>query len=323
MRLKQLIRTLAPLDAPILIYGPTGTGKELVAESLHEASRARNPLVRVNCAELHENSLVSELFGHKKGAFTGAIADRDGLIVTARDGTLFLDEIHHMSKRVQAMLLRFLDTKTIRPLGGNTFREVNVRVVCASNADFDKLIRTEAFLPDLYHRLTGSSLRLPSLAERKDDIPSLAYHFLRRNQLGQNCRIHHRLMLALLMHAWPGNVRELKNTITMAVAHGSDGDAIALSAEIEDLLAQSRAIFGASDTNLTISTSPSSVSTNQAPMGPSKTNTELPSPEAIRDEFAKHGGNIRKTASELGVERQTLYRLFKKWGIDYRKFRNS
>jgi len=206
----------------VLVTGETGTGKELVARALHECSRRRQkPFVAVNCAALSEELLESELFGHKKGSFTGAVADRRGLFQAAQGGTLFLDEIGDMPLPLQVKLLRALEERKVRPVGSHESHEIDVRVIAATHRKLEERIAAGEFREDLYYRLNVVKLYIPTLAERREDIPLLANHFLSR--LAERYR-KGRLALApeamqLLVSApWPGNVRQLLNVIEQAVA---------------------------------------------------------------------------------------------------------
>ncbi|MFZ9856151.1 MAG: sigma-54 interaction domain-containing protein, partial [Limisphaerales bacterium] len=198
----------------------SGTGKELVARALHyNSSRSRCPFVPLNCSALPENLLESELFGHRKGAFTGAIADKEGLFHEANGGTIFLDEIGTMPAQLQSRLLRVLQEKEVRRVGDNVSTQVNVRVLAATNENLEELIKSGRFREDLYYRLNVVSVQLPPLRERADDIPMLAVHFLRDKvhlESGQRFRISQRAMETLSAYPWPGNVRELANVIERA-----------------------------------------------------------------------------------------------------------
>lgn len=219
--LKQLIQTVAPTNATVLILGESGTGKELIAGCLHRLSRrAAAPYVRINCAAIPESLLESELFGHEKGAFTGAVRQKAGRVEEADGGTVFLDEIGDMSRPLQAKLLRFLEDGSFGRVGGNEELHVDVRVVAATNRDIVGLIRDGSFREDLFHRLNVVQFRPPPLRERADDILRLAEHFLGHfcRTLGKPpLRLGRSASQALIRHRWPGNVRELRNAIERAV----------------------------------------------------------------------------------------------------------
>jgi DNA-binding NtrC family response regulator len=217
----RLVEQVAPSRASVLIHGETGTGKELVAEMIHRASpRAKAPLVRLNCAALSESLLESELFGHEKGAFTGAVARREGRFEQADGGTVFLDEVSEIPLATQVKLLRFLQERTFERVGGNETLRVDVRILAATNRDLTQRIAQGLFREDLYYRLNVVTLEIPPLRERATDIPELAAFFLRRYAQENGKRIDgfsDDALAVLSGHAWPGNVRELENVIERAV----------------------------------------------------------------------------------------------------------
>jgi len=219
--LRQMIQTVAPTDARVLILGESGTGKELVAAALHSYSQRRAaPYVRLNCAAIPETLLESELFGHEKGAFTGALRQKPGRVEEAHGGTLFLDEIADMSRPLQAKLLRFLEDGSFTRVGGTQELRVNVRLLAATNRDIIRAIQEDQFREDLFHRLNVVQMRLPPLRERGDDVLLLAEHFLRQYATSLNRRVKGIAPAArrkLLAHHWPGNVRELRNVIERAL----------------------------------------------------------------------------------------------------------
>jgi two-component system, NtrC family, response regulator HydG len=219
-----MLERVAPSDVAVLVHGETGTGKELVAKALHEyGARKGKPFMAENCAAVPANLLESELFGHKKGAFTGAIADRPGHFVAADGGTVFLDEIGDMPMEMQAKLLRVLQDGEVRPVGSNKSRRVDVRVVAASNKDLPDLCKRGEFRQDLYFRLAVITLELPPLRDRDGDIAHLASFFLERfvKSMGREARFTPAAMQALAVHPWPGNVRELENEVQRALALSS------------------------------------------------------------------------------------------------------
>ena len=214
-----LLKKVAPSDVSVLVLGETGTGKELVARALHEqGKRARKPFLAENCAAVPENLLESELFGHVRGAFTGAVSDRPGHFVAADGGTVFLDEIGDMPLAMQAKLLRVLQEGEVRPVGSNKTRKVDVRVVAATNKDLAAMCRQGTFREDLYFRLNVVSLQLPPLRERKGDVAHLARHFLARcnAETGRATTLGAEALAALEAWKWPGNVRELENVVRRA-----------------------------------------------------------------------------------------------------------
>src|SRR5579859_3103994 len=213
----KMIERVADTDSTILILGESGTGKELVARALHFNSRRQfAPFVPINCSALPENLLESELFGHRRGAFTGAINDKKGLFQEADGGTIFLDEVGSMPPVLQSRLLRVLQEREVRRVGDNTPVYVNVRVVAAANESLEKKIKEGTFREDLYYRLNVIPIQLPSLRERKDDVPLLVVHFLKDKvnpRTGQLVQITRQAIEVLTLHDWPGNVRELENAI--------------------------------------------------------------------------------------------------------------
>lgn len=220
----QLIGRVADSDSTVLITGESGTGKELVARAIHHRSaRAQKPFVPINCVAIPEELLESELFGHVKGAFTGASQNRQGRFELANLGTIFLDEIGDMSPRLQGKLLRVLQEKMIEPVGSSRCKKVDVRIVAATNADLAARVRQGAFREDLFYRLNVVPIQLPTLRERKEDIPLLVEHFLKKHKRGEaGVPLSAEAMRILTQYAWPGNVRELENAIERVVVLGSD-----------------------------------------------------------------------------------------------------
>ena len=218
----KMIERVADTDSTILVLGESGTGKELVARALHFNSRRQfAPFIPINCSALPENLLESELFGHRKGAFTGAIADKKGLFQEGEGGTIFLDEVGSMSPMLQSRLLRVLQEKEVRRVGDNIPTFVNVRVLAATNEPLEKKMKEGTFREDLYYRLNVISIRLPSLRERRDDIPLLVAHFLKNkvpSRTGKPIRFTKAVMETLCAYDWRGNVRELENAIERAAA---------------------------------------------------------------------------------------------------------
>jgi DNA-binding NtrC family response regulator len=252
--LRQLIQTVAPTDARSLILGESGTGKELVAGAIHSLSqRRRSPYIRINCAAIPETLLESELFGHERGAFTGALKQKLGRVEEADGGTIFLDEIADMSRPLQAKLLRFLEDGTFTRVGGTQELRVNVRLVAATNRDIVQAIEAEQFREDLFHRLNVVQFRLPPLRERDEDILLLAGHFLKVFSASMNKsvkRISRGAQHALMAHHWPGNVRELRNVIERALILETNHEVQAVSLpdfRLESRLTRSEAPPAAGD----------------------------------------------------------------------------
>ncbi len=215
-----LVNKVADTDSTILISGESGTGKELVAKAIHYRSgRAEKPFVSINCGALPENLLESELFGHVRGSFTGAIRDKEGLFKVAIGGTFFLDEVGETSPAIQVKLLRVLQEREIIPVGGTSPIKVNVRLIAATNADLEKDVQDGRFRPDLYYRLNVIPIVIPPLRKRRDDIPLLVDHFLRiaTEKMGRKVAISKEALEILINYDWPGNVRELENVIERAV----------------------------------------------------------------------------------------------------------
>ncbi len=221
-----MVRRVAGLPSTVAIHGESGVGKELVARALHSlSSRTDKPFVAINCGGIPETLLESELFGYKKGAFTGAVEDKEGLFVVANGGTILLDEIGEMPMSLQVKLLRVLDNSTITPVGGTTAVHVDVRILSATNRDLDAMVEGGGFRKDLYYRLSVIPINVPPLRNRHDDIPLLAHHLIRKHADNMGCspkELSPEAELALLRYPWPGNVRELGNVIERALALSSD-----------------------------------------------------------------------------------------------------
>ncbi|MBV9127576.1 MAG: sigma-54-dependent Fis family transcriptional regulator [Verrucomicrobia bacterium] len=293
-----LINKVADTDSTILIQGESGTGKELVARALHfNSRRASNPFVAVNCSALPENLLESELFGHKKGAFTGAFTDKAGLFEEAEGGTIFLDEVNSMALSLQTKLLRVLQERVIRRVGDTKSVPVNVRVVAASNEQLNDKMKTGAFREDLYYRLAVIPLDLPALRERTEDIPLLVQHFLLKNaaQYGvEPKKIEHDSIEPLQRYNWPGNVRELENAIERACALCEDGQI-----KVSDLppTVQGRSVGVVRDNII------------EMPIG-QRLDEFIQNEERtyIEQTLRFNNGSREKTASMLGISMATLYR---------------
>lgn len=224
----RLVRLVSPRNTNVLLIGETGTGKEVIARAVHKLSRRSDgPYIRVNCGALHENLLESELFGHIKGAFTGAVENKTGRFEAAHGGTIFLDEINSMSPKLQIKLLRVLQEREFERVGESRTIRVDVRVVAATNASLEELVSAGQFREDLYYRLNVVPIKLPPLRERTDDLAPLARYFLKRtaeaNKLPTVPEVNDELMTALRSYDWPGNVRELENAIERLVVLSENG----------------------------------------------------------------------------------------------------
>ncbi len=299
LRIMDVVRQIAPTDASVLILGESGTGKELVARAIHNLSpRRRGPFVALNCGGLSEGTIESELFGHVKGAFTGAVSDREGKFEFADGGTLLLDEVGEMPMQTQIKFLRVLEEREVSRLGANRARKVNVRVLASTNADLEALVKDGSFREDLYYRLKVVTLDLPSLRERSGDVKLLIEHFL-----GDFREIHGRdvesvdrdAQIALLGHDWPGNVRELRNAI-------------------ESMVVRSKGNI------LTVSDLPPEIGT---PAGVETDRWQFLAGKSVEDVERQHirvtleltGGNRVKAAKAMGISERTLYRKIREYEL--------
>ncbi|BDQ33239.1 hypothetical protein JCM14722_07810 [Pseudodesulfovibrio portus] len=307
-----LLEQLSSLESIVLILGESGTGKELVAEALHYGGvRAGKPLIKVNCSALSENLLESELFGHVKGAFTGAVRDKVGRIQAAQGGTLFLDEIGDISPLIQLKLLRFLEQKEYERVGDTKTLSADVRIIAATNVDLREAVRQGAFREDLYYRLNVMPVHLPPLRERQADIPLLVEHFLASfsDQFGKSFESVSEEVLDLFMgYRWPGNVRELRHALEHACIL-SPGKSVTLKHIRKDLLEQAYAphAYAAPPESFV---SASSFSSPPPVRG-------KPGREDILAVLAECGGNKARAARQLGIHRATLYRKLRSWGLDH------
>jgi len=296
--LRQLIRTVARSNATVLILGESGTGKELIAGALHHLSpRHEASYIRINCAAIPETLLESELFGHEKGAFTGALKQKPGRVEEANDGTIFLDEIGDMSRALQAKLLRFLEDGSFTRVGGNEELRVDVRLIAATNRDIVEAIAQNQFREDLFHRLNVVQLRPPPLRERGEDILALADHFLRLFSSSMNRPIKKISAAArqkLLSHHWPGNVRELRNVIERAVILEATGEIEPRS--LPDFQLEARLRKGDSP-----------LVANGQPLDEIMTGLER---ELILNTLEQNRYNLTRTAEQLKISRHALrYRM--------------
>jgi len=310
-QLREQVAMAAPTNGRVLIFGENGTGKELVARTVHALSRRRNqPFVEVNCAAIPEELIESELFGHVKGAFTGAVADRKGKFEAAQNGTIFLDEIGDMSVKTQAKVLRVLQEQVTEPVGSTSRVHVDVRVLAATNKDLLAEIRAGRFREDLYFRLNVIPVFVPPLRERAEDVPLLVEHFVADLAVEYSRRakvITPGAIARLKAYRWPGNVRELRNVIERVVIM-APGDEITdrdLAFLSSDALAEKP------------------VEEADAPAVPLYTARDQFEREYILRELAHQQGNISRTAEILGVERSNLYRKMRTFGIGPRRAENE
>lgn len=300
-----LVRSVAKLDVSVLIQGESGTGKELIARAVHSESRRRDrQMISVNCGALNESLLESELFGHAKGAFTGAEQARRGLFEEAHGSTLFLDEVGELSPATQVKLLRVLQEGEVRPVGSNATRRVDVRIVAATHRDLPRLVEQEQFREDLFFRLNVVGVRVPSLRERREEIPDLARHFLARHgqRLGRSFQsIEPGCLEVLTAYDWPGNVRELENAMIRAIAV-SDGAILRTDALPPEVRGSSQAV-------------------SKPP--PSEDSAVLVEYAEARRQFERtylervlrQGGNLSGSARIAGLDPSNLRRMLKKHGI--------
>lgn len=300
LKVLDTVSRIAPTNASVLITGESGTGKELIAEAIHHNSkRAKEPFVKVNLGGISQTLFESEMFGYRKGAFTGAVSDRTGRFELADHGTIFLDEIGDLDPASQVKLLRVLQDQTFEPLGDSRTRQVSVRVVCATNADLPQLISEGRFREDLYYRINLITLHLPPLRERKGDIPLLALHFIseqcKANGLPQ-VSISDDAIAALQSLSFPGNIRQLKNIIDRAVLLCNDGRITASDIQTDE-------------ENVGLSTSALGAQASGS------LNLESQERAAILRAMKEYNGNISHVAEALGLTRQALYRRLEKYDL--------
>jgi DNA-binding NtrC family response regulator len=305
---------VAKSDATALITGETGTGKELVARAIHYLSdRASHPFVPVNCGSLPVTLLEDDLFGHERGAFTGALVRRKGLIVQAERGTLFLDEVDTLPAKAQIDLLRVLQDRRFRTLGCSVEQETDVRIVAATNAPLELLVQSGSFRADLYYRLSVFSIFLPVLRDRKEDVLLLAGHFLEKHAPAgkANLKLAPGARAALLSYDWPGNVRELENAIIRGI-HLSQADSI----EDDDLGLLSR------DAGPLVASS--CAPAELRPLGIIKREViQAFEKDYLTRLMSRHQGNVSQAARTAGKERRNLGKLLKKHRLDPRLFRHA
>ncbi|MFT3967376.1 MAG: PEP-CTERM-box response regulator transcription factor [Sphingobium sp.] len=297
MAVARMVERVAPADVAVMLLGASGTGKELIARALHDASpRAGGPFVAINCAAIPETLLESELFGHEKGAFTGAVRTTPGKIEGAHGGTLFLDEVGDIPLPLQVKLLRFLQERVVERLGGREPIRVDTRIVCATHQDIEAMMREDRFREDLYYRLAEMVIRIPALAQRPGDAMLLARHFLKRHAPTLNPKVTGfatDAIAAIDGWSWPGNVRELENRVKRAVIM-ADGKLVA--AGDLDIPAAEAEAEGGIVVNL-------------------KAARERADQQAIRHALTRSDGNISNAARLLGISRPTLYDLMKNYDL--------
>jgi DNA-binding NtrC family response regulator len=311
MRMRQifgLIKKIAPMDVTVMITGETGTGKELAARAIHELSpRSKGPFVVLDCGAIPPNLIESELFGHEKGAFTGADRSRPGAFERADGGTIFLDELGELSLELQPRLLRVLEQREVRRVGANSVREIDVRVVAATNRDLQREIQAGNFREDLFFRLSVINIGLPALRERRDDIPVLVRRLLRDPQVaarhGQK-RFSEQAMSVLMTYDWPGNVRELVNVVQHVLTF-ADGEVIDVSDLPARFLEESPQAGGGLmvDDNLSFKEAKESL-------------LESFEREYIANILRQCDGNISEAARRSGLHRKSIERLAKKYELD-------
>ncbi len=300
------IARVAPTSSTVLIVGESGTGKELIARAIHaHSSRAHGPFIAVNCGALTETLLEAELFGHMRGSFTGAIADKKGLFEEAHGGTIFLDEISETAPALQVKLLRVLQEGEIKRVGETRTRHVDVRVIAATNRDLEGEVKAGRFREDLYYRLSVITLRVPPLRERREDIPLLATHFLRRalRQTERALAFSPAALALLMAYTWPGNVRELENCIEYALIHAR-GRLITP----EDLPEKVRSAVPSLRRGRTCASLEATLF------------HDLPSLDELERRYLLYvldvvNGNRSRAAEILGIDRRTLYRMAERFGI--------
>jgi two-component system response regulator AtoC len=295
------VAKIARIEAPVLVLGDSGSGKELIARALHSHSaRATAPFVVINCGALPETLLESELYGHERGSFTGAIGARKGLFESGSGGTVFLDEISETSLSFQVKLLRVIQEREIRRIGSNQVIHVDVRLIAATNRDLREMVRTHRFREDLFHRLNVFTIALPPLKERTQDIPLLASYFLKvfAQKYGTSVRLAADAVEVMKRYSWPGNVRELRNMLERAVTFNDTG---VIGADELD--------FGEDDADVLPAGSIADL--------PATGSLDKMEKDHIIKVLKETGGNKKKAAEILGIERRTLYNKAKRLGIDF------
>ena len=326
LALFKMLERVQRSDATVLVLGENSTGKELVARGIHLASRrAAKQFVATNCSAFNDNLLESEMFGHRRGAFTGAVVDKPGLFESADGGTFFMDEVGDMSPALQVKLLRVLQEGTFMPVGGTESKKVDVRIVAATNRDLTAMVKAGTFREDLFYRLHVVSLRVPPLRERRDDIPVLVQHFLAKLEKREKRSkvITPRTLERLMAHAWPGNVRELENEMErLWVLSGEDG--VIDEDQLSPAIARRRASVEPPPVATPLSPPPASPPRAAQPPAPAAFVPLGSMPEAVEalerrmigEELRKAKGNKTKAADALGISRRNLIRKVQAYGLE-------
>ena len=339
--LKKMIAILAKSDAPVIINGPTGSGKELVAEALHEESRRKGKFVALNCAAIPSELIEAEIFGFEKGAFTGAIKTTQGKFEQANKGTLFLDEIGDMPHNLQTKLLRVLEKSTISRVGGDKEIGLDVRIVCATHKNLENLVGENKFREDLLFRLNVFPIDVPSLSSRVEDIPEIIDHFFNlklRNSSEQRPNFTDEAIESLKTHSWPGNIREVRNVIERAITFFpsqtiSKDDLnkflISINPEVIDLREEQNSIWEAFETLARVPDGDKTVSNDKVPPQPEdfrnwfNSNNSVDIRKLLRDieivlikaALDRNDGNSSEAAKDLKLLRTTLIEKIKKYGL--------
>ena len=313
-----MVSRVAPTEASVFVSGASGTGKELIARAIHAGSRRKDrPFMAINCAAMPDHLLESELFGHEKGSFTGAESQRRGLLEAASGGTFFLDEVSEMSLELQAKLLRVIQERKIRRVGGELEIPIDVRWVSATNRDPEEAVRTGALRTDLYYRLNVVPIRVPTLRERREDIPLLVEHFLKRygREYGRpGMTVPYGIVEALRDYDWPGNVRELQNVMERVVSLAWDGEMAAevLPSRLEPVATGAHGSNGSGTHRSMVG-----VPIADRPFHEAKAEAISEFERAyLRDLLVQHHGNISQAARRAGIDRKTIHRMLVKYEID-------
>lgn len=303
------LRAIAPSGISVLVLGETGTGKELAARAVHDASGRKGRFQALNCAAVPTNVVESELFGHRRGAFTGAERDKAGLVARADGGTLFLDEVGELAAEAQAKLLRVLETGELWPLGASSPERVDVRFVAATNRELRRLVEAGSFRADLFARLGGHVVVLPPLRTRKEELIPLVHHLFAKHGRPR-VAVKAPVAAALIQHDWPFNVRELESAVRRAIAlmdaRGAPPDAALELGELPESLAEGLAGYGEPREEAPVSQAPASAA---------------PDAEALSAMLERHGGNVAGVARELGKDRVQIHRWMRRFGLDPNDYR--